>query len=94
MTANVLRDADRVPALRTIIDDGFGRYLGTVRALLVQPYRARGRRRRRLGAAVDAATGFHLWQALAALGDEQAAELAAALVDHAAEPGSDPERRS
>lgn len=84
MTANVLRDADRMPALRAIIDNGLGRYLESVRALLVQPYRARGRRRRRLEAAVDAATGFHLWQALAPLGDDEAAQLAAALVDRAA----------
>jgi AcrR family transcriptional regulator len=84
MTANVLRDAERMPALRTIIDNGLGRYLEAVRALLVQPYRARGTRRRRLEAAVDAATGFHLWQALAPLGDDEAARLAAALVDRAA----------
>ncbi len=84
MTANVLRDAERMPALRTIIDAGLGRYLEAVRGLLVQPYRARGGRRRRLEAAVRAATGFHLWQAFAPLGDDEAAELAAALVDRAA----------
>jgi AcrR family transcriptional regulator len=97
MTANVLRDADRMPSLRAIIHNGLGRYLEAVRALLVQPYRARGRRRRRLEAAVAAATGFHLWQALAPLGDDEAAQLAAALADRAAArgspPGSDPERR-
>jgi AcrR family transcriptional regulator len=83
MTANVLRDADRLPALRTIIDDGLGRYLAAIRGLLAGPYRARGRRRRRLDAALHAVTGFHLWQSLAPLGDDEAAELAATLVDRA-----------
>jgi AcrR family transcriptional regulator len=83
MTANVLRDADRLPALRRIIDDGLGRYLEAVRGLLAQPYRARGRRRQRLDAALQAATGFHLWQALALLGDDEAAEIAATLGDRA-----------
>ncbi|MGH3049085.1 MAG: TetR/AcrR family transcriptional regulator [Gaiellaceae bacterium] len=87
MTANVLRDADRVAALRTIVETGLGRYLDGVRELLAQPFRARGRRRGRVAAALRAATDFHLWRALAPLGDGGAAELAAQLVELAARPG-------
>ena len=44
----------------------------------------RGRRRDRLDAAARAAVDFHLWRALAPLGDAEAAELAAGLVELAA----------
>jgi AcrR family transcriptional regulator len=86
MTANVLRDADSVPALRQILEAGLGRYLAAVRATLVAPFRLRGRRRGRVESAVHAAVDFHLWRALAPLGDREAAELAAALVEAAARP--------
>lgn len=81
MTANVLRDAERLPALRAIVKDGLGGYLAAVRAEL-----ARGRpRRRAVRAAVAAAVEFHLWRTLAGegLGDAEAAELAARLVESA-----------
>jgi AcrR family transcriptional regulator len=84
MTANVLRDMEHMPAVRTQIEHGLGRYLDTVHALLAQPYRARGRRRKRIDAAVRAALDFHLWRALAPLGDSEAADLAAHLVELAA----------
>ena len=84
MTAHVLRDMERLPALRRIVDEGLGGYLAAVRALLAEPFRARGRRRQRLDAAVRAVTDFHLWQALAPLGDAEAAELAARFVESAA----------
>jgi AcrR family transcriptional regulator len=84
MTANVLRDAELVPALASIIDGGFGTYLGEVRRVLAEPFRARGRRRTRVDAAVRVAVDFHVWRALAALGDEDAADLAAGLVESAA----------
>ena len=86
MTANVLRDAEQLPALRTIVENGLGGYLERVRGLLAQPFRARGRRRERVDAALRAATDFHLWRALAPLGDGDAAELAAQLVELAARP--------
>jgi len=50
----------------------------------VEPFRARGRRRDRVEAAVRAAIDFHVWRALAPLGDREAAELAAGLVELAA----------
>lgn len=84
MTANVLRDMESLPALRQVIDTGLGRYLDAVRALLVEPFRARGRRRERIEAALRVATDFHAWRALALLGDREAAHLAAALVEAAA----------
>lgn len=81
MTANVLRDAETIPALRAIVDGGLARYLAEVRTLLAEPFRARGTRRDRIDAAIRAAVDFHLWRALAPLGDTQAAELAAGLVE-------------
>lgn len=84
MTANVLRDAETIPALHTIVDEGLGRYLAEVRTLLGELFRARGTRRDRIDAAIRAAVDFHLWRALAPLGDDQAAELAAGLVELAA----------
>jgi AcrR family transcriptional regulator len=84
MTANILRDAELLPALRTIIEGGLGAYLDRVRRTLTAPFHARGRRRARVDAAARAATDFHLWRTLAPLGDAEAAELAAALVERAA----------
>ena len=84
MTANVLRDAQSLPALRAIVDGGLGAYLDAVREALAKPFAARGRRSKRIEAALRAATDFHLWQALAPLGDAEAAELATGLVELAA----------
>ncbi len=84
MTANVLRDAESLPALKAIVEGGLGRYLEAVQGLMVKPFRARGRRRARLEAAARAAVGFDLGLALAPLGDAEAAVLAAGLVERAA----------
>ena len=84
MTANILRDAAIVPALGALVERGLGRYLGEVRQILTEPIRARGRRRERVDAAVRAAVDFHVWRALAPLGDVDAAELAAGMVELAA----------
>ena len=81
MTANVLRDAQTIPALRAIVDAGLGRYLAELRTLLAELFPARGARRDRIDAAIRAAVDFHLWRALASVGDRQAAELAAGLVE-------------
>jgi AcrR family transcriptional regulator len=89
MTGNVLRDAETVPVLGAIVEGGLGRYLTGVRTVLAAPFRARGKRRERIDAAVRAAVDFRFWQALAPLGDSQAAELAAGLVELAAtRPGT------
>ena len=84
MTANVLRDVELLPALRPIIERGLGAYLERVRGTLTAPIRGRGRRGARVDAAARAAVNFHLWRALAPLGDPEAAELAAGLVEAAA----------
>jgi AcrR family transcriptional regulator len=84
MTAHVLRDAELLPALRAIVESGLGAYLARVRATLTEPFRARGRRRTRIDAAVRAAVDFQLWRVLAPLGDAAAAELAVGLVERAA----------
>ncbi len=84
MTANVLRDAEIGPALRPIIEGGLLAYLGRAREVLTEPLRVSERRSERVDAAARAAVDFHLWRALAPLGDADAAELAAGLVELAA----------
>ena len=86
MMANILRDAEIVPALRPILERGLDTYLDSVRRILAETTAARGRRRARVDAAVRAAAGFHMWRALAPLGDADAADLAAGLVELAAAP--------
>jgi len=84
MTANVLRDAQILPTLRSIIEGGLLRYLDQARRVLTEPIGASGRRRDRVDAAAHAAVDVHLWRALAPLGDADAGELAAGLVELAA----------
>jgi hypothetical protein len=81
MTANVLRDAELLPALRPVIDGGLLRYLDQARRVLTEPLAVRGRRRERVDAAARAAVDFHTWRALAPLGDADAADLAAGLIE-------------
>src|SRR5438045_2429321 len=83
MTANVLRDAELLPALRSIIESGLGAYLAGVREVLTEPL-ATGRHRERIQAAGRVATDFHTWRSLAPLGETEAAELAASIVELAA----------
>lgn len=84
MTGNVLRDAQVLPTLRAILEDGLLRYLDQACQVLTEPLGARGRHRRRVDAAACAAIDLHTWRALAPLGDAEAAELAARLVELAA----------
>jgi AcrR family transcriptional regulator len=88
MTGNVLRDAEALPALRSILEGGLLRYLEEARKVLTEPIGARGRRRERVGAAARAAIDLHTWRALAPLGDAEAAELAAGLIELAAKTDS------
>jgi AcrR family transcriptional regulator len=78
MTANVLRDAEVLPSLRRVLQSGLDVYLDAVRAVLAQ-----GHRGRRVEAAVRLVSDFHGWRALAPLGEEEAVELAAELVERA-----------
>jgi AcrR family transcriptional regulator len=84
MTANVQRDAESLPALKAVLDRGFGPYLQAVQGILTQPFQAEGRAGERVKAATRAATSFHMWRSLSELGDEEAADLAARLVEAAA----------
>ena len=88
MTANVLRDAQVLPTLHAILEGGLLRYLDQAHTVLTEALDARGRRRERTDAAARAAIDLHTWQALAPLGDPEAAELAAGLIELAASTGS------
>ncbi|HJQ74786.1 MAG TPA: helix-turn-helix domain-containing protein [Gaiellaceae bacterium] len=81
MTAHVLRDAETLPSLRRVIEPGFGAYVEAVQKALAHGYR----RTRRVEAAIRLVTDFHAWRALAPLGDREAVELAAGVVELAAE---------
>lgn len=83
MTANVLRDAELVPALRRVIEPGLGANRATVQKALARPYG----RSRRVEAAIRVVTDFHVWRSLAPLGDGEAVELAADFVEAAARRG-------
>jgi AcrR family transcriptional regulator len=87
MTANVLRDAEILPALRQVVDPGRNAYVAHVRSVLARPFG----RNRRVEAAVAVATDFHAWRALSTLPDDEAVELAAGLVELA---GASPPRRA
>src|SRR5690349_6909771 len=80
MTANVLRDADSLPALRAVLEPGFDAYVGSVRRALARPFA----RSRRVAAAAAVAADFHVWRSLKELGDAEAADLMASLVEEAA----------
>ncbi len=80
MLANVLRDAEVLPSLRRVIEPGLGAYAEAVRDALAAGFP----RSRRVDAAIRLAADFHAWRVLAPLGDEEAAELAAQLVELAA----------
>jgi hypothetical protein len=84
MTGNVLRDAQVLPALRAILEGGLLRYLDQARQVLTEPLSGRGHRHQRVDAAARAAIDLHTWRALAPLGDAEAAELAAGLIELAA----------
>jgi AcrR family transcriptional regulator len=80
MTANVLRDAEVLPSLRSVIEAGLGAYIASVRGALAGGV-GHGRR---VEAAIALVTDFHAWRALAPLDDDEAVELAAGLVELAA----------
>jgi len=84
MTANVLRDAEIIPALGQLVQNSLGSYLSAVQTILTERPKFRGRRRERVEAAARVAIDFHTWRALAKLGDKSAAELAARFVEAAA----------
>jgi hypothetical protein len=84
MTANVLRDAQTLPALDAIIRAGLLRNLDRLTDVLVKPFGARGRRATRIRVSCRAAIDFAFWQRLEPLGNDEAARLGASLVEGAA----------
>jgi AcrR family transcriptional regulator len=84
MTANVLLDAELIPALKQLIDNGLSRYLDDVTTVLTEQPRLRGRRAARVQAAARTAVDFHTWKSLGVLGDRDAAEIAARMIEAAA----------
>jgi len=84
MAANILRDAEVVPALGAVLDRGLRPWQAAVRATLEAPFTGRDESaRRRVAAAVRVAVDFGTWRGLKSLGDHEAAELGARLVEAA-----------
>jgi AcrR family transcriptional regulator len=84
MTANVLRDAETVPALHRVLEGGLLRYLDSVATDLAEPFRVRGRRHTAVACAARAVIDFHFWRCLSPIGDVAAADLGASLLERAA----------
>jgi AcrR family transcriptional regulator len=77
MRANVLRDAETMPALAALLEGSVVPYLGAVRDLLAEGWEVSGARRKRLLATIKLAIDFHTWRSLereSALGREEAVE--------------------
>ena len=64
MRANVLRDAETMPALATLLEGSVVPYLGAVRDLLAEGWEVSGDERRRLLATLKLAIDFHTWRTL------------------------------
>jgi AcrR family transcriptional regulator len=82
MTANVLRDAQTMPALAAILEHGRGAFVGAVRDDLASAWERGGPPNARLRAALGIAIRFETWRALArddGMSDEEAADLAIAM---------------
>jgi AcrR family transcriptional regulator len=82
MSANVLRDAQTMPTLAAILEQGRGAFLGMVRDDLAAAWERSGPPSPRLRAALGLALQFETWQALTrgeGMSDEDAADLAIAM---------------
>ncbi|MGZ8776234.1 MAG: TetR/AcrR family transcriptional regulator [Mycobacterium sp.] len=84
MTANVMRDSQTLPALQPIVAAGLLKNLNRLADILVQPFDARGKRADRIRLAARAAIDFQFWECLEPIGDREAAELGAGLIELAA----------
>jgi AcrR family transcriptional regulator len=97
MTGNVMRDAEAMPALRAVLDQGWQPFLDAAYEILGAGWGARGARRRRLLAAIDLALDFGTWQRLvrtSGLSDREAIDLMTntvrAAAGQAVPPGAKP----
>ena len=78
MTANVLRDAETMPALAALLEGTLAPYLEAIRELLADGWEVRGKGRRRLLATLKLAIDFHTWRSLergSGLDREEAVDL-------------------
>ncbi len=64
MRANILRDAQTMPALAALLEGSVVPYLEEVRGLLAEGWKVRGKERRRLLATLALALDFHTWRSL------------------------------
>ncbi len=64
MRANVLRDAQTMPELASLLEGSVVPYLEAVRDLLAKGWEVRGKGRRRLLATLALAIDFHAWRSL------------------------------
>jgi AcrR family transcriptional regulator len=88
MLANVLRDESTMPTVARMLTY-YRDYLSRARDTLLAGRAERGHARRRVRAAIGHALAFSTWQSLARaenLGNDEAADLACALVGAAASP--------
>src|SRR3954462_6820647 len=82
MSANVLRDAETMPVLAAILEEGRGAFIGAVRDDLAAAWGRSGPPNPGLRAALSVALQFDTWRVLArgeGMSDEDAAELAIAM---------------
>jgi AcrR family transcriptional regulator len=90
MTANVLRDAQTMPALAAILEHGRGAFVGAVRDDLASAWERGGPANAKLRAALGVTIQFETWRALArdeGMNDEEAADLAIAMARGARSSG-------
>ena len=82
MTGNVMRDAQVMPALAAVVEQGWTPFLSGLRDDLASTFERGGPPNQRLRAALGIALRFETWRALArdeGMGDEEAADLAVAM---------------
>jgi AcrR family transcriptional regulator len=87
MSGNIRRDAESIPALRQVLEEGWQPFLVAAIEVLAAGWGVRGARRNRLLAAIDVALDFATWRRtvrINGLSDAEAVELMAGLVRTAA----------
>ena len=80
MTANVVRDAPLLPALRSVLEEDEGPYVEEVMRVLLSGWGVRGKRRAKLAALLTLAVDFLTWQRLVSDGGLTGAEAADVMV--------------
>ena len=84
----LILNAKTLPALDAIVSNGLLANLDRLTDILVRPFKARGKRAERIRLAGRAAIDFGFWRLLEPMGDKEAADLGARLVEAAAGPAS------